>query len=274
MTIPFHCDTNHSLKRTMIISIVNHKGGTGKTTTSINLGSSLAEAGYRVVLVDLDAQGSLTYSLGIDDRSPTIADAFHGDATVHQLITEREGMAILPAGAGLADVELAIAKADERFNHLSTLLQELPDYDFVLIDCPPSLSLLTLNALAASDYIIVPMQMDVLALRGLDSMLETVRKVNAIHPRLTVLGIVPVMVDTRKNMHQEILKYIQSNYTEHVFTQVIHTSVKAAEAPSFGKSVVAYAPQSTTAIDYRALAKEVVRMTKKNQQQQPITIND
>ena len=99
----------------MIISIVNHKGGTGKTTTSINLGSSLAEAGYRVVLVDLDAQGSLTYSLGIDDRSPTIADAFHGDATVHQLITEREGMAILPAGAGLADVELAIAKADERF---------------------------------------------------------------------------------------------------------------------------------------------------------------
>ncbi|PZR34764.1 MAG: chromosome partitioning protein [Azospira oryzae] len=274
MTIPFHCDTNHSLKRTMIISIVNHKGGTGKTTTSINLGSSLAEAGYRVVLVDLDAQGSLTYSLGIDDRSPTIADAFHGDATVHQLIIEREGMAILPAGAGLADVELAIAKADERFNHLSTLLQELPDYDFVLIDCPPSLSLLTLNALAASDYIIVPMQMDVLALRGLDSMLETVRKVNAIHPRLTVLGIVPVMVDTRKNMHQEILKYIQSNYTEHVFTQVIHTSVKAAEAPSFGKSVVAYAPQSTTAIDYRALAKEVVRMTKKNQQQRPITIND
>ncbi|MBI3218737.1 MAG: ParA family protein [Bacteroidetes bacterium] len=251
----------------MIISIVNHKGGTGKTTTTINLGSALAEAGHRVLLVDFDAQGSLTYSLGMDDQGPTIADAFHGDATVHQLITEREGMHVLPSGAALADVELAIAKADERFNHLSNLLHALSDYDFVLIDCPPSLSLLTLNALAASDYIIVPMQMDVLALRGLDSMLETVRKVNAIHPRLAVLGIVPVMVDTRKNMYQEILQHIQSNYTERVFEQVIRTSVKAAEAPSFGKSVVAYAPQSTTANDYRAFAKEVVRVTKVHQQQ-------
>lgn len=246
----------------MIISIVNHKGGTGKTTTTINLGSSLAEAGYRVLLVDFDAQGSLTYSLGIDDRGYTIADAFHGDVAVHQLVTEREGMHVLLAGAGLADVELAMAKAEERFNHLSNLLQALPDYDFVLIDCSPSLSLLTLNALAASDYIIVPMQMDVLALRGLDSMLETVRKVSSINPRLSVLGILPVMVDPRKNMYQEILHHIQSNYTERVFLQVIHNSVKAAEAPSFGKSVVAYAPQSITASDYRSFAQEVLKLTK------------
>jgi chromosome partitioning protein len=251
----------------MILSIVNHKGGTGKTTTTINLGSALAESGYRVLLIDLDAQGSLTYSLGIDDRGLTIADAFHGDVAVHELLSEREGMHVLLAGAGLADVELAMAKADERFNHLSNLLQGLPDYDFVLIDCPPSLSLLTLNALAASDYILVPMQMDVLALRGLGSMLETVKKAKVINLRLTVLGILPVMVDTRKNMYQEILEYIQCNYTEGVFTQVIHSSVKAAEAPSFGKSVVAYAPQSTTANDYRALAKEVVRVTKVHQQQ-------
>lgn len=251
----------------MIISIVNHKGGTGKTTTTITLGSSLAEAGYRVLLVDFDAQGSLTYSLGIDDDGLTIADAFHGDATVQELIIEREGMHVLPAGSGLADVELAIAKADERFNHLSNLLKVQPHYDFVLIDCPPSLSLLTLNALAASDYIIVPMQMDVLALRGLDSMLETVRKAKVINPRLAVLGILPVMVDTRKNMYQEILEHIQTNYNERVFSQVIHTSVKAAEAPSFGKSVIAYAPQSTTAIDYRALAKEIVLVTKVLRQQ-------
>jgi chromosome partitioning protein len=246
----------------MIISIVNHKGGTGKTTTTINLGSGLAETGYRVLLVDFDAQGSLTYSLGIDDRGFTIADAFHGDVAVHQLITEREGMHVLLAGAGLADVELAIAKAEERFNHLSHLLQALPDYDFVLIDCSPSLSLLTLNALATSDYVIVPMQMDVLALRGLCSMLETVRKVNSINPRLSVLGILPVMVDPRKKMYQEILHHIQSNYTERVFSQVIHSSVKAAEAPSFGKSVVAYAPQSTAANDYRSFAQEVLKLTK------------
>lgn len=246
----------------MIISIVNHKGGTGKTTTTINLGSSLAEAGYRVLLVDFDAQGSLTYSLGIDDRGFTIADAFHGDVAVHQLITEREGMHVLLAGAGLADVELAIAKAEERFHHLSHLLQGLPDYDFVLIDCPPSLSLLTLNALAASDYILVPMQMDVLALRGLGSMLETVRKAKVINPRLAVLGILPVMVDPRKNMYQEILEHIQRNYTERVFSQIIHSSVKAAEAPSFGKSVLAYAPQSTTANDYRSFSQEVLKLTK------------
>jgi chromosome partitioning protein len=246
----------------MIISIVNHKGGTGKTTTTINLGSSLAEAGFRVLLVDFDAQGSLTYSLGIDDHETTIADAFHGDLTVQDLIMKREGMDILPAGPALADVELAIAQAEERFNHLSNLLETHTEYDFILIDCPPSLSLLTLNALAASDHIIVPMQMDVLALRGLDSMLETVRKIKVINPRLSVLGVLPVMVDTRKNIHQEILEHIQSNYSERVFSQVIHTSVKAAEAPSFGKSVVAYASQSTTAIGYKALAKEIIHITK------------
>ncbi len=246
----------------MIISIVNHKGGTGKTTTTINLGSSLAEAGYRVLLVDFDAQGSLTYSLGIDDRGFTIADAFHGDVAVHQLVSEREGMHVIPASADLADVELAMAKAEERFNHLSDLLQALPDYDFVLIDCSPSLSLLTINALAASDYIIVPMQMDVLALRGLDSMLETVRKVKVINPRLSILGILPVMVDTRKNMYQEILEHVQSNFSERVFSQVIHCSVKAAEAPSFGKSVITYAPQSITASDYRSFAQEVLKLTK------------
>jgi chromosome partitioning protein len=240
----------------MILSIVNHKGGTGKTTTTINLGSALAAHGCSVLLVDFDAQGSLTYSLGIDDGEPTIADAFHGETSIEQLLIERERMHVLPSGSKLADVELAIAKSDDRFYHLKNLLAPLLQYDFVLIDCPPSLSLLTLNALAASDYVIVPMQMDVLALRGLDSMLQTVKKVNALNPSLEVLGILPIMVDPRKNINQEILSHIKSNYTERVFKQVIHISVKAAEAPSFGKSVVQYAPSSSSAVDYKALAKE------------------
>jgi len=246
----------------MTISIVNHKGGTGKTTTTINLGSALAAQGNSVLLVDFDAQGSLTYSLGIDDQQPTIADAFHGETSVEHLLQEREGMQILPADAKLADVELAIAKSDDRFNHLKNLLSPLQQFDFVLIDCPPSLSLLTLNALVASDYVIVPMQMDVLALRGLDSMLETVKKLNTITTTLTVLGILPIMVDPRKNIYQEILTHIKSNYVERVFKQVIHTSVKAAEAPSFGKSVVGYAPHSTAANDYKEFAKEVLKLTK------------
>jgi chromosome partitioning protein len=246
----------------MIISIVNHKGGTGKTTTTINLGSSLAQVGCTVLLVDFDAQGSLTYSLGIEDQGPTIADGFHGESSIHDLLVEREGMHILPANASLADVELAIAQSSDRFNYLKNLLSELPEYDFILIDCPPSLSLLTINALVASEHVIVPMQMDVLALRGLDSILETIKNLNAVNANLTVLGILPVMADSRKNIYQEILKHIQSNYTERVFTQAIHSSVKAAEAPSFGKSVVAYAPQSATASDYRIFAQEVLNLTK------------
>jgi len=245
----------------MVVSIVNHKGGTGKTTTTINLGSALAAEGHRVLLIDFDAQGSLSYSLGIDDGEPTVADVLLGEVSAQQILQEREGMHILPAGSSLADVELAIAKADNRFNHLGNLLATLPKYDYVLIDCPPSLSLLTLNALAASDCVIVPMQMDVLALRGLDSMLETIKKINPMNPGLDVLGILPVMVDPRKNIYQEILNHIKANYTVRVFKQVIRTSVKAAEAPSFGKSAVHYAPTSTTAQDYRSLAGEFLKVS-------------
>jgi len=244
----------------MIISIVNHKGGTGKTTTTINLGSALAAEGFRVLLVDFDAQGSLSYSLGLD-IDKTIADALVGDISVHELLREKEAMHILSSNSSLADVELAIAKADNRFNHLENLLVELPGYDYILIDCPPSLSLLTLNALMVSDYVIVPMQMDVLALRGLDSMLETVKKVNNINPNLEVLGILPVMAEPRKNIYQEIRNHIRANYATRLFNQSIHCSVRAAEAPSFGKSVVKYAPTSTTAQDYLSFAKEVITLT-------------
>jgi len=246
----------------MIISIVNHKGGTGKTTTTINLGSALAAQGYRVLLVDFDAQGSLSYSLGVDDSKGTIADVLLGEVSIHQIIQERESMDILPASSSLADVELAIAKANEHYHHLKTALSELTGYDFILIDCPPSLSLLTLNALTASNFVIVPMQMDVLALRGLDSMLETVKNANRINPQLTVLGILAVMADTRKNIYQEILNHIKSNYTVRLFSQAIHSSVKAAEAPSYGKSVVCHAPTSTTACDYLAFSKDLIELLK------------
>lgn len=252
----------------MTIAIVNHKGGTGKTTTTINLGSALATQGCRVLLVDFDAQGSLSYSLGITDDEPTIADLFHDEEPLERVIQEREGMHVIPAGQSLADIELAIAQSGDRYNHLKNLLDRLLDYDFVLIDCPPSLSLLTLNALAASAYVIVPMQLDVLALRGLDSMLETIRKVNSINPNLSLLGVLPIMVDTRKNIHQEIMNHIKLNYNgTRLFKQTIHSSVRAAEAPSFGKSVVNYSPSSTTACDYKELAREVAKLCKVNHDQ-------
>jgi chromosome partitioning protein len=251
----------------MTISIVNHKGGTGKTTTTINLGSALASEGQRVLVIDFDAQGSLSYSLGIGEEEPTIAEALLHEIPVQQIVLQREGMDVLPANSTLADVELAIAKSGDRFNHLVGLLSALPSYDFVLIDCPPSLSLLTLNALAASDSVIVPMQMDVLALRGLDSMQETIQKISTINPKLEILGVLPIMVDPRKNIFQEILLHLRTHYSVRLFKQVIHTSVRAAEAPSFGKSVLAYAPSSSTAADYRQLAKEIMELSREIQQQ-------
>jgi chromosome partitioning protein len=246
----------------MIISIVNHKGGTGKTTTSINLGSALTAEGYRVLLVDFDAQGSLSYSLGIDDSQATIAEVLLEEVQIDEVIQTRESIDVIPAFSSLADVELAIAKADEQYSHLKNALDGLTEYDFILIDCSPSLSLLTLNALTASDFVIIPMQMDVLALRGLDSMLETIKKVNHINSGLSVLGILIVMADRRRNMYQEIQNHIKSNYAIRLFNQTIRTNVKAAEAPSHGKSVVSYAPTSSTAMDYRSLANEIIGLAK------------
>lgn len=242
----------------MTISIVNHKGGTGKTTTTINLGSALTLQGHRVLLIDFDAQGSLSYSLGIADHSPTIADLLHGDESLEHVIQQRENMDILPAGSSLADSELSISRSDDRYHHLKNLISQLSGYDYILIDCPPSLSMLTINALVASESVLIPMQMDVLALRGLDSILNTVDKVKALNPDLSVIGILPVMADSRKNIHQEIIQHIQSTYMVPLFKQHIRPCVKAAEAPSFGQSVIGYAPTSSTACDYLTLAQELV----------------
>lgn len=245
----------------MTISIINHKGGTGKTTTTINLGGALAAQGFRVLLIDFDAQGSLSYALGIDDSKATIADCILGDADMQQVLQRREMMDILPAGRALADVELAIARADGRMNHLRDFLAGLDRYDFTLIDCPPSLSLLTLNALNASDYILVPMQMDVLALRGLESMLDTLKDIKPFNPGLEVLGVLPIMVTPSRKIYGEIMGYITENYGVRVFPQAIRSSVKAAEAPSFGMSVLSYAPACPTANDYREFAKEFVNLS-------------
>jgi chromosome partitioning protein len=240
----------------MVLSIVNHKGGTGKTTTTVNLGSVLASEGFSTLLVDLDAQGSLSYALGLGDTEHTIAEALVGEVPPRHALNDSEGMFVLSANTSLADVELAMARSESRFGHVKMLLNELPSFDFVLIDCPPSLSLLTLNALVASHAILIPMQLDALALRGLDSMLDTVEKVHSLNPQLTILGILPVMVDPRRNICREISNFIKANYSIKLFQTSIHSNVKAAEAPSFGKSIIRYAPSSSVANDYREFTKE------------------
>ena len=250
----------------MVFSIVNHKGGTGKTTTALNLGVALAGHGLRVCLVDFDAQGSLTYSCGKDESGAGIAECLTGEATVHDAIRPFENVSIIPGGRALADIELSIAQSEERFTHLKNVLVQLIGYDVIIIDCPPSLSLLTLNALFASDHVIIPMQMDVLALRGLDSMLQTIHEVRAYHPEIEVAGVLPVMADGRKRLYTEIGTHILQHYDVNIFATPIRTSIKAMEAPSFGSSVIRYAPSSTTASDYRTLATELISILQEKKQ--------
>ncbi|GAB4236900.1 MAG: ParA family protein [Ekhidna sp.] len=242
-----------------VISIVNQKGGTGKTTTSINLGSALASLGKKVLLVDMDSQGNLGYSLGLDE-GPSISDVFEGTVEVKDVIQQREGIDIVPSDMRLVDIELSLVEMEDRQTFLKSKLKGFTSkYDYILIDCPPSLSILALNALYASDAVIIPMLMEVLSLQGLDQIIETINKVNKTYDKdLQIKGILPVMVDKRRKLSEEVKEYINENYEVKIFDSMIRNNVKASEAPSFGQSVISYAPSSNSAKDYMAFAKEIV----------------
>lgn len=243
----------------MIIAIVNQKGGTGKTTTTVNLGSALAKMGKKVLLIDLDPQGNLSYSLGIEEPRHFLDEVLLGEIGLSDILVEREGMKIAPSRVELADVELTIAMMKRRESILKSKLKGLDKYEFVLIDCPPSLSLLTVNALNAANEIIIPLQMEVLSLQGLDQILTTVGKMQGVFNKsLAISGILPVMVDNRRKLSSEVLDYIEENYDLPIFNSRIRTNVRASEAPSFGKSAVKYAPSSNSAKDYMAFANEIV----------------
>ncbi|MEP0367961.1 MAG: ParA family protein [Cyclobacteriaceae bacterium] len=248
----------------MIIAIVNQKGGTGKTTTTINLGRGLSESKKRVLLVDMDAQGSLGYSLGIQQAERSMAEVIQGEVAISNIIVSRESLDIAPSGVSLADLELAIADEPNRESILKGILDEVKnDYDHILIDCPPSLSLMTINALTCADKIIIPMQMEVLSLQGLDLISDTIEKIRQTsNPDLTVLGILPVMLDKRRKLSNEIMEHIRENYDFQIFSNYIRTNVRASEAPSFGQSVLTYASSSSSAQDYRSFTKELLKTIK------------
>jgi chromosome partitioning protein len=242
---------------TSIVSIINQKGGTGKTTTTINLGSALQKEGKRVLLVDLDPQGNLSYSLDVVNPTVTVADLFTGSNTLGEAIVSKEGLDILPGSNELVDVEIALVGQENRERFLKQILEDAEGYDYVLIDCPPSLSLLTVNALTASDEVLIPLQMEVLTLQGLSQILATVGKIRqAFNPKLTIKGIVIVMYDKRRKLSQEIEDYLAENTEERIFSSRIRLNVKLAEAPSFGKSILSYDPSSYGAKDYTSLARE------------------
>lgn len=255
-----------------VIAIANQKGGVGKTTTAISLGISLAKLNKKVLLIDLDGQGNLTMSLGYDpdklDKTITnlienrIKDYNYKAEKEKYIINTEEGINLLPADIGLSGIEVKILNTLNRENILKNIIKDFRDeYDFILIDCLPSLGSLTVNALTASDSIIIPVQSQYLSMRGMEQLLETIHGVRAqINPSLKIEGILITMYDKRTNLSKEVYEAIKSVYEQHikVFDNYIPISTKIAEAPSQGVSIFKYHPSSEAAKAYELLAKEVL----------------
>ena len=246
----------------MVIAVVNQKGGTGKTTTTVNVGRVLATKNYKVLLVDLDPQGNLSYSLGVNQFEHSVANVLRNEVSIVDAVIEieKEDMDVLPTSTQLAKLELSQTDAVETAYSLKNALSELGDhYDFVLIDCPPSLSWLTINALSAADKVLIPMQLDVFSIQGLSQIIATIEEMkDQYNNNLEILGVLAVMVDARKKLTKEVIDHVVNNFEVNVFKHQIRTNVKAAEAPSFGESVINYAPSSNSASDYIAATEEIL----------------
>lgn len=245
-----------------VYAIANQKGGVGKTTTAVNLAACVAEAGYEALLVDMDPQSNATIGLGIDKHvTPTVYDALLGGRplaeTVHE--TTIEHLELVPAGPDLAGATVELPRMPGSENRLRELLEPVRDrYAFVLLDCPPSLGPLTVNALVAADRVIVPVQTEYFALEGLAGLLDTLQLVKReLNPRLTVAGMLLTMHDGRTRLSHEVEAEVRSHFADLVFNTVIPRNVRVGEAPSFGKPVIHYDPHSAGADAYFELAKEV-----------------
>ena len=248
-----------------IFSIANQKGGVGKTTTSVNLAASLGAMKRRVLLVDLDPQGNATMGSGIDkhDVAASVYDVLVGDVPIQEAILDAEaaGYDLIGANVELTGAEIELLDEEEREFLLAKYLGEVRDeYDFILIDCPPSLSLLTLNALVASDGVIIPMQCEYYALEGLTALMSTIDRIEeSLNPTLKIEGIVRTMYDPRNSLTRDVSRQLIDHFGDTVYRTVIRRNVRLAEAPSYGVPVLFYDRLSTGAKTYLALAGEVVR---------------
>lgn len=245
-----------------IYAIAQQKGGVGKTTSTINLGASLAQRGNRVLLVDLDPQGALSAGLGTDPLKlgETVYDVLRSTYPMERVIRETSsGCWLAPANIDLAASELELVSEPGRETILKEKLAPLHDrFDYILLDCPPSLSLLTLNALAAASRVIIPVQTQYFALRGMDLLLRTIDKVRArINPSLRITGILPTMYDGRTTHAREVVEELRTTYGEQVFTTLIPSTVKLQDSAMAGQAILNYMPQSNATEAYQELAKEV-----------------
>jgi len=247
-----------------IIAVTNQKGGVGKTTSSINIAFYLAKAGKKTLLVDFDPQGNATSGLGIDksELDATMADVVTGQKKLAEVIipTEFKNLMVAPTTPTLANTEVEIAQAEHRFSRLKYAIEALnTDYEYIIIDCPPSLSLLTVNALIAAKYVLLPVQAEFYALEGLGQLLETMKLVRKnLNPTLDLIGVLPTMVDSRTSLSNQVLSEIAKHFPAKVFKTTIPRNVRLAEAPSHGVPIGAYDRFSKGARAYKAAAKEVM----------------
>lgn len=247
-----------------IIAIANQKGGVGKTTTAVNLAAALAGMSKRVLLVDLDSQGNATMGSGVDKRelSASTCDLLLGEASAVQVrVTCAEGYDLLPGNIDLTAAEFTLMGQDAREQRLKTALAPVRDrYDFVIIDCPPALGLLTLNALAAADSVLVPMQCEYYALEGLSALVETIDALRgSLNPALEIEGVLRTMFDARNNLANAVSAELTGHFGDKVFRTIVPRNVRVAEAPSHGQSIMGYDRHSRGGVAYLGLAGEIIR---------------
>ncbi len=251
-----------------IFCIANQKGGVGKTTTTVNLAAGLAKIGQRVLLVDLDPQGNATMGSGVDKRAlqQTIYDVLLGETGVRDaaVLSEPGGYQVLGANRELAGAEVELVELEQREKRLKNALAEVGgDYDFVLIDCPPSLSLLTLNGLCAAHGVIVPMQCEYFALEGLTDLVNTIKQVHAnLNPDLQIIGLLRVMFDPRITLQSQVSEQLKDHFGDKVFDTVIPRNVRLAEAPSYGLPGVVFDANARGSQAFVAFAREMVQRTR------------